>query len=72
MNKGNMDTIRQKKTYQDDKWKLQNPLSPYSKSGDLQFIPLKFRRLMNTSPRMENGAMEGGRQPTEPMVPRLS
>ena len=42
MNKGNMDTIRQKKTYQDDKWKLQNPLSPYSQSGDLQFIPLKL------------------------------
>ena len=72
MNKGNMDTIRQKKTYQDDKWKLQDPLSPYSKSGDLQFIPLKFRRLMNTSPRIEYGATEGGRQPTEPMVPRLS
>ena len=51
MNKVNMDTIRQKKTYQDDKWKLQDPLSPYSKSGDLQFIPLKFRRLMNTSPK---------------------
>ena len=28
MNKGNMDTIRQKKTYQGDKWKLQDPLSP--------------------------------------------
>ena len=51
MNKGNMETERQKKTYQDDKWKLQDPLSPYPKSGDLQFIPLKFRRLMNTSPK---------------------
>ena len=60
-----------KKTYQDDKWKLQDPLSPYSKSGDLQFIPLKFRRLMNTSPKIEYGAMEGGRQPTKPMGPEL-
>ena len=48
-----------KKTYQDDKWKLQDPLSPYSNSGDHQFIPLKFRQEMNTSPKIEYGAMEG-------------
>ena len=35
MNKVNMDTIRQKKTYQDDKWKLQDSLSPYC-LGDQQ------------------------------------
>ena len=65
MNKVNMDTIRQKKTYQDDKWKLQDPLSPYSNSGDHQFIPLKFRQEMNTSPKIKYGAMEGARQPTK-------
>ena len=31
--------------------KSQDTLSPYSNSGDHQFIPLKFRRLMNTSPK---------------------
>ena len=61
-----------KKTYQDDKWKLQDPLSPYSNSGDHQFIPLKFRQEMNTSPKIEYGAMEGARQPTKPMGPGLS
>ena len=40
-------------------------LSPYSNSGDLQFIPLKFRQEMNTSPKIEYGAMEGARQPTK-------
>ena len=49
-----------KKTYQDDKWKLQDPLSPYSNSGDHQFIPLKFRRLMNTSPKDRIWGYGGG------------
>ena len=36
MYKENKNTIRQKKTYQDDKWKLQGPLNPYSTSRKLK------------------------------------
>ena len=39
------------KPNQDIKIKSHDALSPYSNSGDHQFIPLKFRRLMNTSPK---------------------
>ena len=47
-------------------------LSPYSNSGDHQFIPLKFRQEMNTSPKIKYGAMEGARQPTKHMCTEFS
>ena len=40
--------------------KSQDTLSPYSNSGDHQFIPLKFRRLMNTSPKDRIWGYGGG------------
>ena len=53
------------KPNQDKKGKSHDALSPYSNSGDHQFIPLKFRQEMNTSPKIKYGAMEGARQPTK-------
>ena len=48
MYKEDMDTIRQKHIR---KMKDAGSTESLLKSGDLQFIPLKFRRLMNTSPK---------------------
>ena len=42
------------------KRKSHDTLSPYSNSGDHQFIPLKFRRLMNTSPKDRIWGYGGG------------
>ena len=47
------------KPNQDIKIKSHDALSPYSYSGDHQFIPLKFRRLMNTSPKIDMGLWRG-------------
>ena len=40
---------RKDKTHQANEWKTQDPLSPYSISRDLRFLPFKFRGLINTS-----------------------
>ena len=48
------------KPNQDIKIKSHDALSPYSNSGDHQFIPLKFRRLMNTSPKDRIWGYGGG------------
>ena len=48
------------KPNQDIKIKSHDALSPYSYSGDHQFIPLKFRRLMNTSPKDRIWGYGGG------------
>ena len=54
------------KPNQDKKRKSHDALSPYSNSGDHQFIPLKFRRLMNTSPKIDMGLWRGAANQLNP------